>query len=181
MEIHQSPFILIACCQILVVAIVPKALYKRSWTGSMLFFTDCSMLLWLHAPINFSIGYNGKSQKVSYLLHFPGLKSDITLMGCDSHLSQQQILRLSCLYYLGNLPASSAYDNLEIPPVQVKIWNERQTFCIAPPNQIVPCRIFYCLDFFSSRPLLLSEINRTVQTSSPYTVYTIDSVHRIFI
>ena len=33
-------------------------------------------LRWLHAPINFSIGYNGKSHKVSYLLHFPGLKSD---------------------------------------------------------------------------------------------------------
>ena len=106
-----------------------------------------------------------------------GLNQILTLMGCDSHLSQQQILRLSCpLHHLENLPASSAYDNKEIPRIQVKIRNDRQTLYIAPPNQVVPCRIFHCLDFFSSRALLLPEINRTVQTFSPYTVYTINSV-----
>ena len=32
--------------------------------------------LWLHTPINFSIGYNAKTSKVSHLLQFYGPKSD---------------------------------------------------------------------------------------------------------
>ena len=34
------------------------------------------MQIWLHTPINFSIGYNAKKSKVSHLLQFHGPKSD---------------------------------------------------------------------------------------------------------
>ena len=60
-------------------------------------------------------------------------------------------------------------------------WNDLPTHCSFPSSQIVPYWIFYCLDFFPSRNLLWPEINRTMQSSLPYTVLcNIYSVHSIF-
>ena len=99
----------------------------------------------------------------------------LALVGCNSHLSQQQILGILCpFHHFANLSSCSTCDNPEILPVQVKIWNDPGTLCIAPPNQVVPYIISFCLGFFSSRALKLLTIYRPMQTlckqSTPYTV-----------
>ena len=85
--------------------------------------TQC---IWLHAPINFSIGYNGKRQKVIYLLHFPGLKSDPNFDGMrwppesatdpETFMSSSppwKFASLFCIWQLGN--SSYTGQNLEWP------------------------------------------------------------------
>ena len=100
----------------------------------------------------------------------------LALVGCNSHLRQQQILGILCpLHHFENLSSCSACDYPEFFSLQVKIWNDPGTFCIAPPNQEVPYIIVFCLEFFSSRALQLLVIYRTMQTlcklSTAYTLF----------
>ena len=64
---------------------------------------------------------------------------------------------------------------------RVTNWNDRPILCSITQSQLVPYRIFYRLEFFSSRNLQLPEINRTKEPfylslytpSTPYTLFQI--------
>ena len=63
---------------------------------------------------------------------------------------------------------------------RVTNWNHRLTRCSISPSQIVPYRIFYYLELFSSGNLFWPEIRRMIQSFFPYTIYHIYSVHSFF-
>ena len=136
----------------------------------------------LHTPINFSIGYNVKKSKVSHLLQFHGPKSDPGFGGMwqplESATDPGIFTSSSPLRKHMTLPA--IWHPKQILLFRVTNWNDQPTRCSTPPSQIVSCRIFYYLEFVSSRNLLWPEINRTMQSFLPCTVYNIYSVHSVF-
>ena len=64
---------------------------------------------------------------------------------------------------------------------RVTNWNDRPTRCSTPPIQIVPNRIFYYLEFVSSKNLLWPEINRTMQSFFYLTLYTTSTPYTLFL
>ena len=86
-------------------------------------------------------------------------------MWCDCSLSQQQILEFPCpLNHFENTYDIAGHLTFQKFLFRVKNCSNRQTLCSTQHSQIASYRIFYCPEFFVSKNLLLSEINRTMQS-----------------
>ena len=97
--------------------------------------------------------------RVKKSLQFHGPKSDSGFVWCGGHLSQQQILGLSCpLHHFENTSHCPSCDISKTPPIQCTNWNDRPTLCSTPHSQIILYRIFYCLEIVSlqDRPAISS-------------------------
>ena len=105
---------------------------------------------------------------------FSLVQNDIlALMGLDDHL------RFSCpLHHFENSRHFPVYDNLL--PFQVTNWNGMCTICIAPPNEVVPYKIYYSLELLSSSILLPERNKQNNAETFPHIVYTIYSVQVVF-
>ena len=103
------------------------------------------------------------------------------LVGCDSHLSQHRSWDIHVLFTTSKTHDIARHmTSQKILLFRVTNWNDQPTRCSIPPSQKVPYRIFYYLEFVSSRNPLWPEINRTMQSFLPCTVYNIYSVHSVF-
>ena len=160
------------------------------WRQAIAFEKDLlnTSLYWWYTPINFSIGHNAwfktsptcYSSMVLNQLQFYGPKSDpgFGVMWWPPESATYPGISISSLPFRKHM-ALSAMCIPKSPPIQGHKLEWRTTLCITPHCQIVPYRMFYSLEFISSRNFMLPEINRTMQPFLPYMLYTIYSVHSI--